>query len=91
MKRLSCVQRASPLLRDRFASHCLRWLAGSDARLGRAAAQTLGILAEAEGPGFGRRTAGILPQLLATLRADSSQASNVLRHLHRRNHGFSVS
>ncbi|BDA46528.1 probable small subunit processome component 20 homolog [Coccomyxa sp. Obi] len=65
--------RATPVLRDRFASHCLKWLAGSDARLGRAAAQTLGILAEAEGTAFGRRTGGLLPQLLSTLRFDSTQ------------------
>ena len=66
------------MLRDRFASHCLKWLAGSDARLGRAAAQTLGILAEAEGPAFGHRTGGLLPQLLSTLRLGSAQASNML-------------
>lgn len=65
------LQRAGPVLLDRFAEYCARWLAGADARLGRAAAQTMGVLAEAEGPKFGRRAAQLLPQLLATLRTHS--------------------
>jgi len=66
------AQRAGPVLLDRFAGYCARWLAGADARFGRAAAQTMGVLAEAEGSKFGRRAALLLPQLLATLRAHST-------------------
>ena len=49
------LKRVSPVKRDKLAKYCEKWLAGLDSRLQRAAAQTLGMLAEAEGSAFGRR------------------------------------
>ncbi|KAL4860053.1 Small subunit processome component 20 [Chlorella vulgaris] len=60
------MRRAAAPQRDRLAQYCKQWLGGRDARLNRAAAQALGILAEVEGAGFGRRVASLLP-LLADL------------------------
>eukprot|EP00887_Chlorella_sp_A99_P000887 scaffold5.g887.t1 len=61
------LRRLGPAPRGRLAGYCLRWLGGRDARLARAAAQALGILAEAEGPGFGRRAPVLLPPLARVL------------------------
>jgi hypothetical protein len=69
-----CVlQRASAVL-DRFAAFCRQWLAGSDVRLSRAAAQTLGFMCEVEGAKFGRRVSELLPLILAAINA--KQVSN---------------
>ncbi|KAL6760906.1 armadillo-type protein [Haematococcus lacustris] len=40
---------------DTFAGYCRQWLSGSNEQLRRAAAQSLGLLAKAEGPRFARR------------------------------------
>ncbi|EFN57812.1 hypothetical protein CHLNCDRAFT_51116 [Chlorella variabilis] len=57
------ARRAGTPQRDRLAQYCVRWLGGGDARLSRAAAQALGVLAEAEGAGFARRVPPLLPPL----------------------------
>ncbi len=61
------LQRASPALADRLAGFCMQWLAGKDARMARAAAQMLGVLAMVEGARFGRRIPGLLKALLPAL------------------------
>lgn len=60
-------QRASPRTLDQFAAFCRQWLAGADARLSRAAAQTLRLFADVEAAGFGRRMPELLPLLLAAI------------------------
>ena len=67
------AQRASAPLADRFAACCAQWLRGADARLRRAAAQALGLLAGVEGVRFGRRVPPLLTPLLATLRQQPDQ------------------
>jgi U3 small nucleolar RNA-associated protein 20 len=71
------LRRAAPARRDRLALYCAQWLRGGDARLARAAAQVLGILAEVEAAGFARRVAELLPPLAALLasRADLDAAA----------------
>ncbi|PRW58885.1 small subunit processome component 20-like protein [Chlorella sorokiniana] len=67
------LRRAPPARRDRLAQFCGQWLGGSDARLTRAAAQALGILAEVEGASFGRRVPALLPQLADVLASRAEQ------------------
>jgi hypothetical protein len=69
------VQRAPPPLLDRFAGYCGQWLGGSNARLRRAAAQTLALLAGVEGANFGRRLPPLLGAVLTTLQAQPSEVS----------------
>jgi U3 small nucleolar RNA-associated protein 20 len=67
------LRRAAPPRRDRLAQYCAQWLGGGDARLNRAAAQALGILAEVEGAGFARRVPSLLPQLADMLQSRAQQ------------------
>lgn len=67
------LRRAAPPRRDRLAQYCGQWLGGGDARLNRASAQALGILAEVEGAGFARRVPALLPQLAEVLEARAEQ------------------
>jgi U3 small nucleolar RNA-associated protein 20 len=71
------LRRAGPPPRDRLAGYASRWLAGGDARLSRAAAQALGLMAEVEAAGFARRVAPLLPTLAGLLeaRADMDDAA----------------
>ena len=66
-------QRAPPPLLDRFGAYCAQWLAGGDARMRRAAAQTLGLLCGVEGAKFGRRLPPLLPALLASLQVSCTR------------------
>lgn len=58
-----------------FLQCCAKWLAGEDARLRRAAVQTLGIIAELEAPHFGKRIRPLIPRLTAVLTAHAVQAT----------------
>ncbi|PSC76593.1 small subunit processome component 20-like protein [Micractinium conductrix] len=71
------LRRASAPRRDRLVQYCQQWLAGGDARLNRAAAQSLGIMAEVEGAGFARRVPAVLPLLgdLLASRAETDAAA----------------
>lgn len=71
---LLLTQRVSGDTRERLAGFCMRWLAGGDARLRRAAAQTLGLLAGVEGLRVGRRVPALLPHLARVLRAHAGAA-----------------
>ena len=68
------TQRVSGDTRERLAGFCARWLAGGDARLRRAAAQTLGLLAGVEGLRVGRRVPALLPHLVRVLREHTGAA-----------------
>lgn len=68
------TQRVSGDTRERLAGFCARWLAGGDARLRRAAAQALGLLAGVEGLRVGRRVPALLPHLVRVLRAHTGEA-----------------
>ncbi|KAL4434124.1 hypothetical protein ABPG75_000565 [Micractinium tetrahymenae] len=67
------LRRAAPPRRDRLAQFCAQWLGGGDARLNRAAAQALGIMAEVEGAAFARRVPALLPQLATLLESRAEQ------------------
>ncbi|KAK9845304.1 hypothetical protein WJX81_002986 [Elliptochloris bilobata] len=68
------LQRASGDTRERLAAFCERWLAGGDARLRRAAAQALGLLAAVEGTRVARRVPALLPPLLHALQPPADHA-----------------
>ena len=71
---VALTQRVSGDARERLAGFCARWLAGGDARLRRAAAQALGLLAGVEGLRVGRRVPVLLPHLVRVLRAHGGAA-----------------
>ena len=52
--------------------YAVQWLGGKDARLRRAAAQTLGLVVVREGPHAARRVAAWLPSIGAALSAQAS-------------------
>ncbi|KAK9808411.1 hypothetical protein WJX73_001754 [Symbiochloris irregularis] len=74
-------QRSSPGVADKLAAWCIKWLGGSEGdALHRAAAQALGLQAQAEGPRFARRVPKLLPATLSALRgAGSPQADGLDR------------
>lgn len=72
------AQRASADTRERLVAFCGRWLAGGDARLRRAAAQALGLLAAVEGRRVGRRVSTLLPPLVLALRAHADQVCDLV-------------
>lgn len=70
----SLLSRLEPPQMDRAFAYCRAWLergggqsGGADAALRRAAAQTLGFVAEAEAGRFGRRLGEVAPALLRIL------------------------
>jgi len=65
----SLLKRISMPRRDRLVVYCMQWLSGTDARLVRAAAQTLGILVDIEGPAVARRLPEILPLVADVLKS----------------------
>ena len=69
------LQRAGATLADRLAGFCAQWLAGDDARMARAAGQTMGIFAGVEGAKFGRRITGLLQMLLPALQGAAQEVS----------------
>lgn len=60
---------------DKLAGWCVKWLGGSEGdALHRAAAQALGLQAQAEGKRFARRVPKMLPAILSALQGpDSAQ------------------
>jgi hypothetical protein len=64
----STARQVGPGQTDSLAAYCFKWLGGEDPNLRRAAALTLGLLAEVEGARFGRRMKLLLPPLTAVLR-----------------------
>lgn len=76
------LQRADTALADRLAGFCSQWLSGEDARMARAAAQTMGIFAAVEGARFGRRIPALLQIILPALQRATQEVSHApVRHI----------
>ncbi len=80
------LQRADTALADRLASFCTQWLSGDDARMARAAAQTMGIFAAVEGARFGRRVPALLQIVLPALQKAAQEVSHPPACCHQFNH-----
>lgn len=61
------LRRVTPSRRDRLVAYCLEWIRGTEPRLVRASAQTLGILVDVEGSGVGRRMPEVMGKVAAVL------------------------
>ncbi|KXZ46921.1 hypothetical protein GPECTOR_39g415 [Gonium pectorale] len=76
----SLLGRLEPPQLDRAVGYCRAWLGrtggGTDAALRRAAAQTLGFVAEAEGGRFGRRMAELAPAVLRVLEQQAARGAD---------------
>ena len=72
------LQRADTALADRLAGFCTQWLSGEDARMARAAAQTMGIFAAVEGARFSRRIPALLTIILPVLQRAAQEVNSLL-------------
>lgn len=67
------MQRSSTAVTDKLTGWCAKWLGGSEGEaLHRAAAQALGLQAQAEGRHFARRVSKLLPAILKALQGPHS-------------------